>query len=307
MIENFKNSFHYILQIFLELLPSSPLWITISAAALVPLLWITAYQFVIPYLLSSKIAKNKSNINYNYEQRKKHKETITKHKGKIIKSALSLSRRIQNLNKNIEENWMCKSYFKTNNSDNYYFTSTVRRFLKFFYHLHSLESEAIVLDRSTAEKEDRLLLQYIAMFNWVMTDVGLFEGTNYNPEKPTDHLFIDHLRKYRKNKNLQKEEKFSLLYLENSTEKEIKILFDFFECLERGRKKWERIQCLQIILISFINNFGDEWIKIKDITITETIKEIKTEEIKTNLRKSIELHKLEENNEVNKIYKRLFS
>ncbi|HCI14291.1 MAG: hypothetical protein A2063_04025 [Gallionellales bacterium GWA2_60_142] len=212
---------------------------------------------MVSYLFKRRETRHQAEVEYEYEQRKKLQELTGRYHGRLLNAANSLNYRIWNLYSNHQEGW----HNANGNYEQaaYYFQSTAYRLMNFFALIRLIERESILLDARIATKKDFAFLNYAAAFHWVMTDVELFKGLNFDKSKQQDHFFSDHFRHYcelflKNNENLSYETFKSDAYLD----KQFSAVLAFIDGVSPSeeRLRWNRIVCLHLLLMAFINTFG---------------------------------------------------
>ena len=116
---------------------------------------------------------------HEYEQRKKIKEVIAKHKTQLLDSAESLNHRLWNFSEKHNKNWHTVKNLKLLH-EHYYLASFTYRMLAFFAWMRKVEREMVFLDGTVATKQDLNFVKYLKIFPQLLCDVTLFEGLDYN-------------------------------------------------------------------------------------------------------------------------------
>lgn len=201
--------------------------------------------------------KFKLESDYKYDQRKKVREAISKHKVPLLNSAESLNHRLWNFSKNAPEAW--HTYKDGDNiSERYYLLSFCYRFLLFFSFCRKIELELVYLDSTVSTKKDLELLKYLKLFPQIFSDIELFEGTNYNQSIATDHFFSDEFRELVS--KMSKDERL-LDYSEfrkKVEEKEFTKLVNYFAGVSANHSclRWQALNNFHFILMAFLNDYG---------------------------------------------------
>jgi hypothetical protein len=212
---------------------------------------------IVSYFFKRRENRDTLRITLLYDQRRKLSELIGRYKGRLISTSVTLSRRLDNLFENEGQGWL--RVHAEYPESGYYFTSMVYRFLNMFVHIRQLESEAILLDTKVAQGNDFMFLNYTSAMLWVMTDVTLFDGLDYDIHYQKDHFFSDNLRFYcdlcLKDGVMVPYSEFKGSYLAKS---ELRPVYQLFDSLEKKetRFRWDRIVSLDLVLLAFINSFG---------------------------------------------------
>lgn len=250
--------------------------------------------------------RHKAKVEYEYEQRKKQRELTGAFRGGILSAANSLMQRQWNLYRNRDQNWL--NVEGGYDRAGYYFPSTVYRFLCLFGLIRQLEAEAILLDVRIAEKTEFVFLNYVAVLHWVMTDVALFDGIEYDKATSKDHFFSDNFRVYaemcvNEGKLLNFEEFKSGPYASG----ELLPVLRFFDGLRADelRLRWDRLVALHLILMAFVNTFGYNRQRSSQQQFVDASVQIRNKEILRNLVNWLERHDLGRDREAKKIAKAL--
>jgi hypothetical protein len=211
----------------------------------------------VSYLFKRCETRHNAEVEYEYEQRKKLHELTGRYHGRLLNAANSLNYRLWNLYSNHQNEWL--KVDGRYEQGGYYFSSTAHRLMSFFALVRLVESEAILLDARIATKKDFLFLNYIAMFHWVMTDVALFNGCEYDSSKQIDHFFSDQFRHYcelcSKGGECLSFEAFKKGPYLNEEFSEVLRFLDGLSPYD-GRLRWNRVVALHLLLMAFLNTYG---------------------------------------------------
>jgi hypothetical protein len=170
--------------------------------------------------------------------------------------------------------------------------------------IRQIESEALLLDARIAKKEDFIFLNYVSALHWVMTDVALFDGINYDNFQQRDHFFSDHLRMYcdscLKNNDFLSAEDFAKLLAADSP---ISGVLEYFDGLTRDepRFRWDRLVAFHLLVMAFINTFGYKRQHSSQEYFFNVANEIRHFRVLENLVAWMPKHDLECDREANKI------
>jgi len=226
------------------------------------LLWAAIVSAVVSagvsYWFKRRETRHTAEVEYEYEQRKKLRELIGLHHGRLLNAANSMNYRMWNLYANHDKGWLDVNG-DYSDPKAYYFRSSVYRFLNVCALLRQLDTEAILLDSRIAQKKDFTFLNYAAALRWVMTDVALTDGLAYDNFQQTDHFFSDHFRHYcdlcLRERDFLTIEQFSEL-LNNGSQ--LEPVLQYFDGLTRdeARLRWDRLVAFHLLLMAFINSFG---------------------------------------------------
>jgi hypothetical protein len=240
------------------------------------------------YWLEGKALKRKLRIEYESEQRKKLHSLIAHYRGLLIESAESLNHRFWNLYKNDSQRWL--SVGGDYSENNYYHWTWVLRFIHTLAIARAFEKQAIFIDERVAEKEDFEFLNLIKSWSWVTCDVELFEGLSYDNAYATDHLFRDDLRSicedcWEHESFVSRDEFWNIL--KRGRLDKVCILFDGLHSKEIKRLRWDRLVCLHVLIMIFLNDFGYPNQKTSESQFVEVAKKIQNNPIAKNLKHSL--------------------
>jgi hypothetical protein len=247
------------------------------------------------YLVSKRQLRDRLKTEYEYEQRKKLRDLIGQYLGRLLQAAEDMNDRMKNLYTHREEESRLQvgdDYRKVgSNPDNYFFQSTVYRFLALFAVRRQFETEAIYVDSRIAEETDFAFIKYMRAIEWIITFPGLFRELPYDEDKPTDHFFRDDLRRVCDSCWVQSEGgedriiSFDELRDRMGREERLVSTLDFFNGLraDESRYRWDRLVALHLILVAFMNDFGHPFQRSTDADMSHIVAEFKTYKVPRNL------------------------
>jgi hypothetical protein len=277
-----KGVFNY----FLQLSPQVQAALIAAAVSLLTVVVATPLR----YAIDKRALRYRLKTEYEYEQRKKLQTLIGLYHGRMLEAAESLNHRLWNIYENEAKGWLDLSGHYGDLDSSYYFRTTVYRFLHLFSLSRMFEREAIYIDsRITAEK-DLNFLKYLKALEWVVTDVALFEGLEYDPFHSTDHLFRDQLREMcdtccPKRQFLSLEEFRGFLKGGHRLSPALQ-LFDGLSA-DEARLRWDRIVALHLVLLAFINTFGYDMQRSTRQQFEEVAARLNNTQVGYNLKKWI--------------------
>lgn len=123
-------------------------------------------------------------------------------------------------------------------------------------------------------------MKFVKAFHWVMTDVSLFKGLDYDVGTARDHFFSDQLRGLCEaflqdnavpSFRLFRRETLAAIRADGRRRLrlrhrggagfELEPTFRFFDGLspDENRLRWDRLVCLHLFTMAFVNTFGYEW------------------------------------------------
>lgn len=237
--------------------------------------------------LGSKVfeLRDKLSAEYKHEQRKKLKELTGRYYGRTLRAAVSVNHRLWNLYQNHDKGWL-DAYGRYDKNCGYYLVSFVHRILCLFSLIRQFECEAIYLDSRIAQKDDFAFINYFEAMHWVMTDVDLFHGLNYDGTLQTDHFFSDRLRAYcdsccDSNGFITHD----ALVGRTRSDRSLDEMFRFFDGVTKSesRPRWDRLVALHLLLMCFINRFGYKTQYSSRVQLAEVSSQFKNKIVLVNL------------------------
>jgi len=199
---------------------------------------------------------------YKYDQRKKVRDAISKHKVPLLNSAESLNHRLWNFSGNAPEAWHIQIDGE-NISDKYYLLSFCYRFLLFFSISRKIDLDLVYLDSTVSTKKDLEFLKYLKLFPQLFSDAEIFKGTSYDRSVDTDHFFSDEFRElvrvmYHDDKVLSYSE-----FKKKVEEKEFSHLISYFSGISVNHTclRWQVLNSFHFVLMAFLNDYGYDFQK----------------------------------------------
>lgn len=253
-------------------------------AAIVSLLT-TFFAAPLKYWLDKRSLNHKLETEYEYEQRKRLRELIGSYSGRFIEAGDRLGNRLWNLQQNESRGWLVS---KPGEPMGYYFSSTLYRFVSFYCLVRQFEQEALYIEPRFAQARDFDFLKLVRAFFWVITDVSLFEGSNYDPNYQSDHIYSDNVRLLC-DKALKDGKTISFENFVTSLGSETKVyspMVNFFDGLNsrENRPRWDRLMCLHCFIMVFLNAFGYDIQYSTDNKFASVVARVKSDQICVNLR-----------------------
>jgi len=236
--------------------------------------------------VDKRLQRSQVEIEYEHEQRKALREKIGLYHGRLLEAALDLNYRLVNLCVNWEQGWLdVGGDFQAAPPAHHYLRSTAFRFIRLAGVADRFERTAIVVDARIAAQTDQAFVRYPKAFRWVMTDVALFKGLEYDPSKTTDHFFNEQLRQMCGLAwgSAEELEFTAFEKLVVSTE-DLNELFEFFEGIKPGQLRWDRLMSLHLLLMAFINTFGYDFQRSDARWFDQVIEKIDHREVVEALR-----------------------
>jgi len=211
------------------------------------------------YMLDKRALLHKLRTEYEYEQRRDLRQLIGRYHGGLVDVADAWHNRMENLYKHESERRLDVKGRYTR--PDYYFSTTVYRFLALSSLARRFEAEAFFIDARIAEKNDLEFVRFVKAFRWLMTDLGLVEGLEYDPWRGTDHFFTDRFRVICDSCVIDGTV-FSLPDFEEraGSDPVLEPALAFFDglCAEEPRLRWDRLVALHLVVMAFLNVVGYE-------------------------------------------------
>jgi hypothetical protein len=219
--------------------------------------------------LDRRVYREQLRADYEHEQRKALHSLVAKHHGLLLEHATSWHYRMINIYANVGRrvalDWL--AFDGRWPEAPYYFKSTVYRFLALVAGAKRFEDEQIYIDARVAEADELDFVKFVKAFHWVLSDVSLFqvEGVDYDEDAGPDHFFSDDLRTVGEctlvDGRVPTYRTFVRRLRRTSATDELAHVLQFFDRLnpDEDRLRWDRLVCLHLITISFLNRFGYGW------------------------------------------------
>ena len=254
-----------------------------SLLASVVTLCATVINTPLKYWLDKKSIKDKLNLDYEQVQRTRIRDLVLKYRGLALESAEALDHRFWNLYKNDPDNWLDVAPPFENH---YYFQSWIYRIMKLLSIARAFEQEALFIDPRLAEEYDYDFVHLLKSWSWVVCDVSLYEGINYDHSRQKDHVFRDTLR-----------EMCEELWIDGKfvSRKQFRAVLSGDELLmpicrlflglksSEARLRWDRLVCLHLLVLVFLSQFGYESQQPTDEQMRKIAALIKEPSIRRNL------------------------
>ena len=211
------------------------------------------------YLVDRALLIKKAETEYQYEARKVLRTLIGGYHGRVLDAAVDLHHRMTNLcEPGAERHRLLDVHGKP--EGNYYYLSTVRRFLNLTALGLRFERDAIFIDARIAEHGDREFLYFVRAFRWAMTSETPFaDFADYPSGRPRDHFFSDQYRALfavitDKRPYLDQPAFEALLESPHA----LQPVLAFFDGLspDEQRFRWDRLVILHLLLMAFIEGHG---------------------------------------------------
>ncbi|PAM93426.1 hypothetical protein B4N84_17940 [Flavobacterium sp. IR1] len=255
--------------------------------------------------IDTRILSSKLETEHKFDQRKKIKEVLAKHKVHLLSAAEILNHRMWNFSKNHSKGWIdVQGDFLT---EKYYLHSFAYRILCLFTWINQVQKDMIYLDTTIAQKEDLEFIKFLKIFPQIFCDLTFIEGQNADGNYAVDHFFrnnFDELSRCLQGTNGLKSYDVFIEDLSPSDKNLIQLL-KFLDgiCPLENRKRWDRLHCLNITLIIFLNNYGYDFQKTKTDKIKKILTIPKTSSLLKNYFDLFKEYNLDTNKEVKKVKK----
>ena len=242
-------------------------------------------QPLVNYALSSKLKSE-----YEYEQKKRLRQLIGTYYGRFVESAEKLNHRLLNLQENQDNFWL-QVNGQFHRAD-YYFSTTIYRFLSLLYLINKFEVEALYIDGRIAEKRDLEFVKFAKILEYVLADTTLFDGLAYDNNTAHDHFFRGHL--VVASETMEEDGTFVKmgLFLDKLKKRKYPQLLPilaYFDGLAKNepRFRWDRLVAFHLLLICFLNSFGYDMQKTDEAELARISGSIRNPNVKMNLVKII--------------------
>jgi hypothetical protein len=272
----------------------------ISAVTTVAVFFLTLMtkKFIDTRVLSSKLETE-----HKFDQRKKIKEVLAKHKVHLLSAAENLNHRMWNFSKNHDKGWIkVNGDFK---AEKYYLHSFAYRILCLFTWINQVQSDMIYLDTTIAQKQDLEFIKFLKIFPQIFCNLTFIEGVDADGNDAIDHFFRNNFDELSRCLQGEKSIKSYDEFVEDlaQPDKNLIQLLQFLDGISplEDRKRWDRLHCLNITLIIFLNNYGYDFQKTGIDKIEKILTIPKTSSLLKNYFNLLEEYNLHTNKEAKKI------
>jgi hypothetical protein len=252
---------------------------------------------IVKYWFERKALKAKLEVEYEYEQRRKLRDLLSRYRGLLLEAAEALDHRCWNLYKNDPDRWLhVKGNYATSG---YYFPTWLFRFLNLLAIARSFQQEALFIDEKIAEPQDFLFLHLVKAWSWAVCDVSLFDGIDYDHSTAKDHIFHDDLKRTcdlcLKGIRFTTHLEFDELIRDGKLDRICK----FFDGLESSedRLRWDRLVALHLLVMVFQASFGYN-AGAKPEQLASVVARFKNPEVPSNLLRWLPKLGLEKHQEI---------
>ncbi|ENP8455623.1 hypothetical protein ACEI25_002265 [Photobacterium damselae] len=285
---------------------------TVVSSIIVPALVSLVATVVTLFLKSiaeSKTHERKLSMDHKLSEKKKIKESISKHKTPVLNAFEELNHRLWNLGKTHQEEWhkLNGVYLQ---DDKYYFHSFVYRLSAVICWADKVDRDMVFLDTTISDKEDLDFLKFCKFVNIFLCQTSTYKGLDYNESQPVDH-FYRHLLVKEANNLLNGEGRvisYSVFESDLSSKvKSMKGICQFIDSVSptEERYRWGKLYCLQLLIVCFMNSYGYDFQKTTDNQIKEIIAVLKLhrhgDSMLQEFKEALKKQKLDTNDEISKL------
>jgi hypothetical protein len=236
------------------------------------------------YMFSRRALEHKLKSEYEYEQRKELRKLIGRYHGRLVEAADAWRNRMNNLYDHQAEGRMAAHGNYT--EPDYYFGTTVYRFMTLASLARQFESEAFYLDARIAEQSDLDVLKYVKALRWIMTDLELIRGLDYEAWDARDHFLNDRYRglcdAFAVESRLP-----SLAEFEGRAGREpaLEPALCFFDGLlaDEDRLRWDRLVAHHLLVMGFLNLAGYDMQHSDDDFVARAVSQFRHPQVAANL------------------------
>ena len=229
--------------------------------------------------IDTRILRSKLDTEHKFDQRKKIKEVLAKHKVHLLTACEDFNHRMWNFSNKHQENWLHVNGDYLNK--HYYFHSFVYRHLAVYAWVKKIQKEMIYLDTTIASKEDLEFVKFLNVFPRMFCDLTFLEGINADGNKTDDHFFRNEFDLLADNVITENGVKSFSTYMDDlpTIGNKLNRLFLFFDSLSpiEDRKRWDRLHFFHLTVLMFLNNYGYDF----QVTNSEKLKLVLTNPKKT--------------------------
>jgi hypothetical protein len=227
------------------------------------------------YFVDKRTLRHQLRMQYEAEQRRELKELIGRYHGRLVEAADNWHHRMENLY-DYEAEGRLDAGRRYKDAD-YYFATTVYRFLALCSLARRFEAEAFFIDARIADPVDLDFAKFARAFRWLMTDLELVyaeepkpnekakllevDGVPYNAQSGPDHFFTDRFRALCDACCVDGEVFTPVDFQARAgVDPRLQEALEFFDGLKRdeARLRWDRLICLHLLTMAFLNVAGYE-------------------------------------------------
>jgi hypothetical protein len=270
---------------------ASQVWVTVFVGLASALIGALALLLSAPlqHRLSRRSLEHKLQSEYEYEQRKELRKLIGRYHGRLVEAADAWHNRMDNLYDHQAEGRLAVdgSYAEPE----YYFGTTVYRFMTLATLARQFESEAFYLDARIAEKADLDFLKYVKAFRWIMTDLALVRGVTYETWEARDHFLNDRYRglcdTFATEGELPTLAEFESRAGRDAALEPALCFFDGLRA-DEDRLRWDRLVAHHLLVMAFLNRAGYDMQHSDDSQLARAVGQMRNAQIGANLVRVVE-------------------
>lgn len=249
-----------------------------------------------PYLQSffgRKTLEHQLEAEYKYEQRKELRKLIGLFHGRLVEAADAWRTRMNNLYDHQAGDAPRRMTVDGAYAEpDYYFGTTVYRFMSLASLARQFEAKAFYIDARIAEPSDLVFLKYAKAFRWIMTDLDLIRGLEYDGWEARDHFLNDRYRGLCDAFAAGRDELPSLAEFEARAghDPALDPVFCFFDGLraDGDRLRWDRLVAHHLLVVCFLNAAGYDMQHSDDEYVARAVGEFRHPEVAANLVRAID-------------------
>lgn len=256
--------------------------------------------------IETRVLRSKLNTEHKFEQRKKIKEALAKHKVHLLTACEDVNHRLWNLSNNHSQNWI--KIDGDYDKEHYYFHSTAYKLLCLYFWIGRIKKEMIFLDTTIASKEDLEFIKFLKLFPNILCDLTFIAGDNADGEYAIDHFYrteFEQLPDFISNTTNEpitySQYKAQIHHMKES----LITLYKYIDGVNPGeqRMRWDRLHLLHLTVIIFLNNYGYDFQKTNEKKIEQIITKNRICKYLNNYVQFLKEYKLDKNREVKKLEK----
>jgi len=262
--------------------PIKAAFITACAAFLASI--ISLFNNPAKYWFDNLALRAKLRTEYKYKNLTNLQDLIGRYKGLLIEAAESLNLRFWNFYRHENDLWLRVDGDFSNAE--YYFRSWVKRLVRVLAIATAFGNEAIYIDQSIASKIDFEFIYMLKIWAYMLSNLNLFDHIPHEQDRQRDHLFADTVRCIGeaawKDHAFVSNSEFDELLKHDDDVRSLCRFLDGVNSTEQ-RLRWDRLVCLHVAIIIFLNTFGYSVHFTDEKKLTHVINKIKSRQIRRNL------------------------
>jgi hypothetical protein len=210
------------------------------------------------WFLGARLNRNRERTKWEFEQRRELRRKIGQFHGRLLEAASSFNYRLVNLDENWQEGWhKAGGIFDLPPDRLHYLRTLAYRFVVLQGLVTRFQHEVMFIDSRIGKREDRTFLFYLKALEWTMTNVKLFSELDYDLSTTSAHFFTDQLRRISSAAWCDGEPvPWDDFVATSRVDGEWTPILLFFDNIEPGELRWDRLRAYRLVLMCFINSFG---------------------------------------------------